>query len=124
MEETLKYTNNLKAIKEQNDITEYLCSQIKHDFPNSQIVCLNVELIQLITNEIEFLVKTKKLKKVNKKELFFDIYLKLFDKDTLINNREYLNNIIEFLHDNNLIASISLISRGLSKLAKVFLGRK
>jgi hypothetical protein len=117
----LEYTNKLKSLKEQNELTEYLCLQIKHDFPNTQLVCLDVELIKLICDKIEFLVKTKRLKKVDKKEFFHSVYLKLFDELTLNNNKHYLDNVIEYLHDNNLIASVSLISIGVQRLFKFFL---
>ena len=124
MEQKIQYTNTLKVLKERNSLIQSLCSQIKEDFPVLAQVSLNVELVKLICDKIEYTCKTKHLKKVNKKEFFYLIYENLYDNATLTNNKKYIDSIIEYLHENNLIVTISTVLRAVSKVANYFLTKK
>lgn len=107
----INYRGNLKNLQLENLIIKSICEQLKADFPNMDLIKLNVELINEICNIIEEVVVSKKLKNVVKLDLFCRIYESLFGKNILDSNRQFLVSTIEYLHFNNHIKSISFLSK-------------
>jgi hypothetical protein len=120
-ENAFKYKGSLRNLKEQNELVRQLGLEIKYDFPNLESIQLNVELINEICNKIENKVKTRGLKNVNKLDFFYLIYTEVFNDMTLTKNKLFINSIIDYLHANNLISSVSMLSKLAKVVCQVFL---
>ena len=103
MEEgVIEYNGNLKNIQVENLLIKKISEQIKLDFPDISDIKFNIELIGEICNAIEEIVKTENLTKVNKLELFYRVYERIFG-GIPEQERKMLFQVIEYLHNNDKI---------------------
>ena len=98
----LYYNGNLKNIQVENLLIKKISEQIKLDFPDISDIKFNIELIGEICNAIEEIVKTENLTKVNKLELFYRVYERIFG-GIPEQERKMLFQVIEYLHNNDKI---------------------
>ena len=106
MTDLIKPKNNLKNDLKKNEIIEKVVEKI-NKFDNLQNYKMNAELCELICNLIENLVKKKY--KFDKKNLFIDIYYKIFPSLTEDEKQSILKTI-QYIYDNNLIKSVPISS--------------
>ncbi len=121
MEAYPKFKNSLQTIKQKDALIKEIYSNIRSTFNNLDEIALNVELISYICDAIEEAVKTNSLTSVSKLEVFKEVYALLFTKEKMEENKEYLHNVINFLHDHHLIKAISVFERIGRFLYNVFL---
>ncbi len=121
MESYPKFKNSLQTIKQKDALIKEIYSNIRSTFNNLDEIALNVELISYICDAIEEAVKTNSLTSVSKLEVFKEVYALLFTKEKVEQNKEYLHNVINFLHDHHLIKAISVFERIGRFLYNVFL---
>lgn len=114
-------SKELKAIQIENIIVNSITEQLKRDFPQPETIKLNINLINDICDTIEEVVKSNGLKVV-KVELFFKIYERVFGRATE-EQKQYLVNTINHLHENGQIKIVSKIRKLLKWLKSFFLKR-
>lgn len=103
MEEgVIEYSGNLKNLQIESLLIKKVSEQIKSDFPNLLDIKFNIELIGEICNCIEDIVKSQKLKRVNKLDLFFKVHDRIFG---MISEpeRKLVIQVIDYLHSNDKI---------------------
>ena len=105
---------------EQKLITE-IKTELKTLFPDIFKLRLNLDLVKEIACLIETKVKTKKIK-IDKLNLFFRIYENIFEGIDP-RDRDYIKNVIEYLHANGEIVCYSLLYRLYKRIRKHFLKR-
>jgi hypothetical protein len=116
--EKLNYSGNLKQIQNENQLIESVVQIVHRDFGNGNMGAIknNVELINMLCNVVEDISRSSK---IVKKDLFFKIYKRIF-LDTTEVDMVFVNNIIDFLHDNKLIKYTSLYRKIINQVVRYF----
>jgi hypothetical protein len=93
----------------QNEITKKIIERLTELGLNDQKYKNSTDVILLVANLIEHLVQRErgftKDKKINKKELLLNIFVKVFNIQA--NDRLIIENQVEFLHSNKAIKKLS-----------------
>ena len=104
VESEIVYKHDLKNIHLEHQLTTSINEIIKRDFPSTSVIKMNVELINMICNQIEEIVKANSLQNINKLELFFRIYQSMFSLDG--NEKKHVEQIINYLDNHKKIKAI------------------
>ena len=90
----------------QNEITKRIIERLTELGLNDPKYKNSTDVILLVANLIEHLIqKERGLKKINKKELLLNIFVKVFNIQA--NDRLIIENQLEFLHSNKSIKKLS-----------------
>ena len=90
----------------QNEITKKIIERLTELGLNDPKYKNSTDVILLVANLIEHLVqKERGLKKINKKELLLNIFVKVYNIQS--NDRLIIENQVEFLHSNKAIKKLS-----------------
>ena len=103
MSELITPQNGLKSDLKKSEIRDKIIEKISK-FENLDKYKIDSEFIKLVCNLIEYFVKKKY--SINKKDLFFDVYYKVFP--TLSEDeKQSIIKIIQFVFDNGHIEKLS-----------------
>ena len=95
---SIQFNGSLKSKQLEKKVIDTIVSEVIANFQNYHSLKLDIELINEICNLIEEAVKSNRIKKINKQELFMKAHLAVFgniteqEKAVLISNIDYLNN--------------------------------
>ena len=105
----VKPKNLLKTLKDNGDLTAYICDKLK-DLPNIYDNRCNPDLILYICNCIENNINKSSIsdKKIDKKALFFQILFKLIPVIT-DSEKAIIEQILEHLHNENKIKKVGIL---------------
>lgn len=112
----LKLSNTAKTTILQNQIIEFVCSEIRM-IPNFETMSTDLHLMHHIANVIENLERTDLAPKLDKKQLFLDIIKQLFPNlstDQLL----FLDGFADFICASNLVNKVSTVSKMVSAVKK------
>lgn len=102
MSELITPQNALKSDLKRTEIRDKIIIQV-NKFENISKYKMDNEFIKLICNLIEYHIKKKY--KIDKKDLFFDIYSKIFP-DMNEDEKQNIIKIIQFIFDNGHIQKL------------------
>lgn len=122
--ELVKPKNLLKNLQRTGDIIDIVVAAAKK-FPNLEKVKLNPSLAEFICNIIEnaYDNKTVSDKKLNKKDILFSVYEKLFPGLSAA-EKQQISDIVEDLHSNGRIVKITKLRKCFYHLKNFFLKNK
>jgi hypothetical protein len=98
--EEINYTGDLARLKYETNLIDGIVERLRLDFKNMSTIKNNIEMINIICNIIEDVAYNQK--NIDKRELFMKIYETIFT-DTSPQDRVFVLNIVNFLHNNGLI---------------------
>lgn len=115
----MKYKNSLKNLNLENKLVKEIGEIIENDFGSMMSVKGNIELINLVCNCIEDMVKYSGIVKVDKLELFWKIYTRIFGQPTT-EEKVQVTSTVEYLHDAGKIKARSFVRYVVEKLIDFF----
>lgn len=115
----MNYKGSLKFVCLENQLVKKVVDEIQNDFSGLNEIKMNIELVNSVCNQIEDFVKYSNMKKVNKLELFFKIYQKLFS-NLSEEDKNHLEELVDYLLLHNKIKARPLLKYLWDNL-KVFL---
>ncbi len=119
---SIEFNGSLKGKQLEKKVIDTIVAEVIGNFQNYHSLKLDIELINEICNLIEEAVKSNRIKKINKQELFMKAHLAVFGNITEQEKAVLISNI-EYLHNNNKIKALS-ISKKIINFFKEFIIKK
>lgn len=107
---SIEFNGSLKSKQLEKKIIDTVVSEVNKNFHNPQGLKLDIEMINEICNLIEDAVKSNRIKKINKLELFMKAHLAVFGVSTE-QERNVIASNIDYLHNNGKIKARSIIKK-------------
>ena len=116
--ENIDKTSSLHSFYGINSIIEIIVAKIK-EIPQFERLGKSIDLVLLICNQIENLVKDNKIK--GDKNYKLDIAIKVFEKLGFSKaDKEFVTSSVNFLHSNKRIKEVKIIKKVYSFVSSMF----
>ena len=119
---SIEFNGSLKNKQLEKKVIDVIVSEVIGNFQNYHSLKLDIELINEICNLIEEAVKSNRIKKINKLDLFIKAHNAVFGNITDPEKAVLISNI-EYLHNNGKIKALS-ISKKIINFLKDFITKK
>ena len=120
---SIEFNGSLKNKQLEKKVIDTIVSEVIGNFQNYHSLKLDIELINEICNLIEEAVKSNKIKKINKLDLFIKAHTAVFGNITEQEKAVLISNI-EYLHNNGKIKALSISKKIINFLKELITKKK